>query len=158
MLDIKVVGEKKLIRKFEEIAKNNPGKLLRTMKKAVFMIRRDVVEKKLSGQVLNVQTGTLRRSITGKVEKKGTDIIGKVGTNVKYGRLWEKGGTIRAHRIEPVKAEALHFFYKGAEIFCKSANIPARKVKPRPFLAPVIKEKTPAIMEMFRKVAIEGMK
>lgn len=57
---------------------------------------------KLSGQVLNVRTGTLRRSISPgegvtRVEEKTWAITGFVGTNIVYGRIHEFGGLI--HRI-----------------------------------------------------------
>ena len=52
---------------------------------------------KLSGQVLKRKTGTLSRSINTKFENNG--LVGKVGTNVLYGKVWEYGGVyqIKAH-------------------------------------------------------------
>jgi HK97 gp10 family phage protein len=46
---------------------------------------------KLSGQILNVRTGTLRRSITAQTEDRGNEIVGQVGTNVKYAKFHEFG-------------------------------------------------------------------
>lgn len=149
MLDIKLVGTKELAKKFEALAKKMPGKLKQTMDRAIKAVRVNVVRKKLSGRVLKVQTGRLRNSITAKVEKSGADVVGKVGTNVKYGKAWEDTG-IKVHTITPKSKKALHFFYKGKEIFCKSANLPAQK--PRPFLAPALQEEMPKIMAMFRRV------
>ncbi len=91
MLDIKLVGTKELAKKFEALAKKMPGKLRQTMDRAVKTVRVNVVRRKLSGQVLNVQTGRLRNSITTRVEKSGADVVGKVGTNVNYGKAWETG-------------------------------------------------------------------
>lgn len=55
-----------------------------------------VKDKKLSGQVLKVQTGRLRRSINFRVAETGTGIEAKVGTNVEYARVHEFGfkGTV----------------------------------------------------------------
>jgi phage gpG-like protein len=50
-----------------------------------------VKEQKLSGQVLNVRTGRLRRSITYSVDEQNGQIIGTVGTNVEYARRLEMG-------------------------------------------------------------------
>jgi phage gpG-like protein len=65
---------------------------------------------KLTGQVLHVRTGTLRRSINQQIEETGTGIFAKVGTNVKYAAIHEYGfdgaETVRAHtRLgHPVRA------------------------------------------------------
>ncbi|MEY2864603.1 MAG: hypothetical protein RLY58_2310 [Pseudomonadota bacterium] len=46
---------------------------------------------KLSGQVLNVRTGRLRRSINQKVTTVDGLVIGTVGTNVEYAAVHEYG-------------------------------------------------------------------
>lgn len=67
-----------------------------------------VKDKKLSGQVLKVQTGRLRRSINFRVAETGTGIEAKVGTNVEYARVHEFGfsGTVnvKAHMRKGKKA------------------------------------------------------
>lgn len=50
-----------------------------------------VKAQKLSGQVLNVRTGRLRRSITQRVESSADEISGIVGTNVGYAAIHEYG-------------------------------------------------------------------
>ena len=60
-----------------------------------------VKEQKLSGQVLNVRTGRLRRSITFDVSEQAGQIVGVVGTNVVYSARFEMGfkgdEQVRAH-------------------------------------------------------------
>ena len=59
-----------------------------------------VKQDKLSGQVLNVRTGRLRRSINHRLLDMGTTSpAGTVGTNVSYGRTHELGynGPVKAH-------------------------------------------------------------
>lgn len=51
------------------------------------MVKRD----KLSGQVLGVRTGRLRRSVHEDVADVGERIEGVVSTNVGYGIGWEQG-------------------------------------------------------------------
>ncbi len=53
------------------------------------------VKQKLSGEVLNVRTGRLRRSITQRVESSADEISGIVGTNVFYGKFHEYGQSIK---------------------------------------------------------------
>lgn len=55
-----------------------------------------------------VKTGTLRRSITSRVEQGGNR--GVIGTNVEYARSVHEG--TRPHFIRPKRAKAL--FWKGA--------------------------------------------
>lgn len=54
--------------------------------------------------ILTTRTGRLRDSIGWRIDCKGKDIIGRVGTNVIYGRIHEYGGTAgrnHAARIPP---------------------------------------------------------
>lgn len=55
-----------------------------------------VKDRKLSGQVLKVQTGRLRRSVNFKVTESATGVEARVGTNVEYARIHEFGfkGTV----------------------------------------------------------------
>jgi phage gpG-like protein len=67
--------------------------------KLVARIKQD----KLSGQVLNVRTGNLRRSITDEVTSTASTVTGRVFSDksVKYAAIHEFGGTI--HRVGRIK-------------------------------------------------------
>lgn len=70
-------------------------------------LQRKVKEEKLTGQVLHVRTGRLRRSINRRMAETATSITGQVGTNVSYARIHEYGFTgvvnVRAHlRLQSV--------------------------------------------------------
>lgn len=67
-----------------------------------------VKEEKLSGQVLNVQSGRLRRSVRAKrARDDGDSISASVGTSLGYAAIHEFGGTTRPHLILPKNAMAL---------------------------------------------------
>jgi len=68
---------------------------------------------------LAVQTGRLRRSINERVTVTKDRVVAQVGTNVIYGKVHEKGLTVRGH-----------------------------KMPERPFLRPSVEEKKPRIMEL----------
>lgn len=77
----------------------------RTIGLATEWLRSEIVEKKLSGQVLNVQTGTLRRSIRAKKVEKGRWRVvigaeGWYGVLHEYGlrKKWWVGSAIKARR------------------------------------------------------------
>lgn len=57
-------------------------------------LQRSVKEDKLTGQVLHVRTGTLRRSINREVQERPDGVFAIVGTNVKYAAIHEFGGSI----------------------------------------------------------------
>jgi phage gpG-like protein len=65
-------------------------------------VQRTVVGEKLSGQVLHVRTGALRRSIQYAIEETGRGFLGKIGSNLVYAAIHEYGGIISA-RLRPLK-------------------------------------------------------
>lgn len=91
---------------------------------------------KLSGQVLNVRTGNLRRSIFSGVEDDGDtiEIWAKQSGDVKYGAIHEFGGKTAAHDILPVKAKALHFIMGGKDVFAKIVHHPGSVMPERSYM------------------------
>jgi len=148
MIEIRIKGDKEMARKFKEGAKRAQSTIYKSMQKITSFLAGYVKRQKLTGQVLRVRTGRLRNSITSKVEVKGNEVIGRVGTNVEYGRIWELGGTIPAYTIRPKRAMALKFEVAGDVVFCKRVYQPARQVKARPYLQPSVKENMQKITKM----------
>lgn len=95
-----------------------------------------------TGQTL-VQSRLLRNSITKRFSYEGVE----VGTNVKYARIHQKGGTIRAK-----KAKFLRFKGGSRWAMKKSVKIPAR-----PFIGISADDKQ-EIMRLFRETISEAMK
>lgn len=68
--------------------------LAKFMRKAVEKMALKVLvtsKEKLSGSVLNVRTGTLRRSISMKIQESKGSITATVGTTLRYGAVHEYG-------------------------------------------------------------------
>ncbi len=65
--------------------------LRRVIERRSISVQAGVKADKLSGQVLHVRTGTLRRSINRRVTESGNEISATVGTNVVYARAHEYG-------------------------------------------------------------------
>ena len=116
-------------------------------------MQRSVVENKLTGQVLNVRIGTLRRSITQRpaVAERG-GIWGGVYTNLNYGIAWEDGfdrklgaGTRGGPRTLTGQALASYFV----------KHPPSTKHYERPYLKPTLEEFSERIIEDVRKTALE---
>lgn len=79
-------------------------RLQRDMVKVVTRLSIEVqgaVKDKLTGKVLHVRTGTLRRSINRKVDVTPSGAVATIGTNVKYAGVHEFGFngevTVKAH-------------------------------------------------------------
>lgn len=66
---------------------------------------------KLTGQVLHVRSGTLRRSINQQIVESGGGIFAKIGTNLRYAAIHEYGfnGTehVKAHARRSVRQMAI---------------------------------------------------
>ncbi len=104
-----------------------------------------MVKTKLSGEVLKVRTGRLRRSIHYEMNKATNRVEATVGTNVIYGKVHELGLTIPAHVVEPRRTKALRFQVGGKIVFAKRVNIPAVKMPQRSFLEASLRQMTPEI-------------
>jgi len=136
MIDVKVVGDKEVIQRYKMVAKKLPDNLYKAMLRLTLYLAGYVKTRKLTGQSLKVRTGRLRNSITGKAQRIGNKIIGKVGTNVEYARIHEFGGD-----IYPKNAPYLRFQVNGQWVTTKHVKIPKR-----PYLQPSLKENRDRIL------------
>lgn len=118
------------------------------------------VQKKLSGQVLNVVTGALRRSIQSDVTDTGERIIGRVYSSgdVKYAAIHEFGGRTRAHIIEPRKAQALMFVMGGRNVFARRVNHPGSQMPERSFMRTSLQEMRDEIVRSLSEAPLEAMR
>jgi HK97 gp10 family phage protein len=100
--DLKLIGTEKLLSNVRKVKKQTPIAAERSVLTACEFFRGYVVKNKLSGQVLKRRTNELAGSLTSKVKKGRKEVVGQVGTKVKYAAIHEFGGEIR-----PVRAKAL---------------------------------------------------
>lgn len=91
-----VVGSEAASAKFDAFPQRLRAELRVGIGRAALLVLTDSKERKLSGQVLNVVTGRLRRSINAKITESVTGVEGSVGTNVAYAHVHEFGfdGTV----------------------------------------------------------------
>jgi len=143
-----LIGDKELIARMGQIPARMKAAVDLTVQKLGFELEARV-KRKLTGEVLRVQTGRLRASISrgapgsmSRFESTADASIYYVGTNVSYGVMWERG--IAAHTVRPVNAKALRFTIGGEVLFRMSARIPAQA--PRKFLEPALFEMRPTII------------
>lgn len=86
-----IVGDREVIAKLGAAKDRAREAVKKSVVRLTLELLRKVKAEKLSGQLLNVQTGRLRRSITQRATEQGSTITGIVGTNVEYARAHELG-------------------------------------------------------------------
>lgn len=102
---------------------------------------------KLTGEVLHVRSGTLRRSINNKVVTNAAGASGTVGTNVKYGRIHEYGFSgpvnVKGHLRTIKHAFGREIAPKQVEVggFTRQVRMPERS-----FLRSALKEMKPQLL------------
>lgn len=110
-----------------------------------------LVKQKLSGPVLHVRTGTLRRSINQLVTEDSTGIRARVGTNVAYAAVHEYGFsgsvTVKAHTRTLASGTV-----QNVRSFTRTMNLP-----PRSFLRSTLEEEAPRIRSELRAAALDAV-
>lgn len=89
-------------------------------------------------------------SWTGGVMLYGVDTSKFVG---HYPKSHQFGASIPARTIVPREKKALHFFYKGQEVFAKKASPGPGRIPARPFMALAAED-----INILRQIAIEYFK
>jgi phage gpG-like protein len=132
MITAYLVGESELMARMSGMYPNAKKGLLEAVTRLAIQLQRNVMKDKLSGQVLNVRTGTLRRSINQLVSQTDTSTEGVVGTNVEYAARFEYGfhgsETVKAHSrtIRKVFGKPIDERVIQVRSFSRQANQPER--------------------------------
>lgn len=107
------------------------------------------VQQKLAGEVLNVRSGALARSIVTTIDEDAAGVSVGIASNgdVKYAAIHEFGGVIPPHEIAPDKAKALAFVLGGKQVFATRVNLPAVTMPERSYLRSSLAEMADQIRE-----------
>lgn len=144
-----VTGVERTVLAFEAARHRIAEAVRAAVTRATFDLVGVVKAKKLTGQVLNVRTGRLRRSITGRVAEENGQPVGLVGTNVSYARVHELGfkgaAQVKAHN-RTIKGKTI-----PVRAHSRKLDIPAR-----PFLQPALNENLPKYQGWIAKAIAEG--
>lgn len=155
-----IVGDRETIAKLGKAKDRARDGVRKSVARLTLELLRKVKAEKLSGQVLNVQTGRLRRSITQRVTDSGSTITGIVGTNVEYARTHELGFkgvmTVKAHLREIKKAWGKPLKAKltvPVRAHTRQVELPARS-----FLRSALADMEPKIRDELREALRNEMK
>lgn len=148
MIVSQVVGGPQVVQRLGRLGGTVNDALGDEVQRITLDLLRHVVSDKLSGQVLNVRSGRLRRSINQRVEGKGSEqVAGYVGTNVVYARPFELGfkgpETVKSHMRQ--MNQAFGKPVKNPRQIQVSAFTRHVDVKQRSFLASALEDMTPDI-------------
>ena len=108
MIIAQIIGVEAVQSRFVLAASTSRKRVEVEVKRLGIELLNKVKADKLSGQVLNVKTGKLRRSMNMKFENSQDGMSASVGTNTVYARIHEFGG-----KIFPKNGKALKFTWPG---------------------------------------------
>lgn len=123
---------------------------------ATIKVQGHIVADKLSGQVLGVRSGALRRSIQQETESSGQEVTGRVFSSgdVKYAAIHEFGGQTAPHDILPTKAKALAFTIGGRQVFARIVHHPGSAMPERSFMRSGLADLAPEIISDIRAAIV----
>lgn len=111
-----------------------------------------VKTQKLSGQVLHVRTGTLRRSINRQITSTSTSVMGQVGTNVRYAAIHEYGFEGRVSVPQYSRQNP------GGGSTNVRAHVMNMRMPMRSFLRSTLHEQAEHIRETLREAALKSLR
>ncbi|ENT0444557.1 HK97 gp10 family phage protein [Neisseria gonorrhoeae] len=91
MLKMEFIGGGILAAVFKAYAADVQDAVVKSVGRSALRLQREVKQNRLSGRVLGVRTGNLRRSVHQRVNVSGNVVSGEVDTNVRYGIAHEYG-------------------------------------------------------------------
>jgi phage gpG-like protein len=154
-----VTGQDAVVRMMVTYREGIRPTLLSTMTTAAIDISGYIKDSKLSGQVLKVQSGRLRRSVSPTVESSGSTISAistSGGTNVRYARPHEYGfqGTVNVSAHTRMQTMAFGRPMDPREVFVKAhpmkMNLPERS-----FMRSGLSDKAPTEIARVRQSMAE---
>jgi len=157
MLNIQLVGDRELIQRFAAMPQRIQQALLKKVTTLALKLENKVKGDKLSGQVLNVRSGNLRRSIQNLVTQTNSSTIGQVYSSgdVKYAAIHEFGGTIQIPEIT-ARGRALASTMAGKQVFFKKVAAHTITMPQRSFMRSSLSDMKTEIVNGLRQAVREG--
>ena len=155
-----VLGDTDVVAHFDAMPAKVHAALLAKTQSLSVKLARYIQEQKLSGQVLKVRSGNLRRSIAFMTTDSADVITGKAYSSgdVKYAAIHEFGGKTAAHDIVPTKAKALAFMMNGKQVFASIVHHPGSVMPERSFMRSGLADMREEIIEGLRQAALDAMR
>lgn len=170
-VSVTVKGDKQLSQRLTKMPENVRNQLRREIH-WISLTLFAMVQAKLHGDVLNVDTGLLSQSQNRRVVEAPQVITASVGFNKKtvpYGAIHEFGGRTPPHVILPKRKKALAFVTMGSAsmaalsggspmVIVKKVNHPGSVMPERSFLRSSLREIAPSAREHIAAAVAAGIK
>lgn len=159
MIQAEVTGDEVVAYRLRRVPEQVKGRVRDTIGRLALKLQRQVMQDKLSGQVLKVRTGTLRRSINQAMLEEGDTIAGIVSTRVKYGKAHEYGFkgpvTVKAH-LRTIK-QAFGKPLKAPVTVTVKAHTANINLPERSFLRSALKDMAPDVQRSLQAAISKGI-
>lgn len=157
MLKIEFIGGDVLAAVLRSYGGKVQTAIVQSVGRSALRLQREVMQNRLSGQVLNVRTGNLRRSIHHQVTNTGGAVVGEVNTNVRYGKAHEYGfaGTVNVKASLRQVRQAFGRPLKSPRYVQVRAHSRNVRLPERSFLRSALRDMKPMIEADLQK-SIEG--
>lgn len=128
LIEATVTGDDKVAARLQAAPSRLRAAIIASMQRQLFRIQAAVVTGKLSGDPLHRVTGALASSVNTKLTEGADEIVGRVGTRIRYGAVHENGGTfqIPAHTRHVTMVFGRSVAPHDIEVAAHSATFPAR--------------------------------
>lgn len=162
MLKFELRGDRQVIARIEGAPRRVQAELTKEVTILTLKLERHIKNEKLSGQVLNVVTGNLRRSIHAVLPPEqlpNGGVVGRVAQSgdVKYGAIHEFGGKTPAHEIRPKAGNVLAFVWQGKQRFFTKVNHPGSTMPERSFMRSGLADMREEIIRRLHAAVARGM-
>ncbi|MGB8422184.1 hypothetical protein [Paraburkholderia sp.] len=155
-----VTGSSQVVERIRRITPNVRAALQERVQRLTIQLQIHVVRDKLQGQVLNVKTGRLQRSISQAVTSDATSVTGIVSTAVKYAAAHEYGftGTVNVKEHLRTITQAFGKELKEPVTSTVRAHDMKMNLPERSFLRSALADQRADIVAGIQQAVIEGAK
>lgn len=116
------------------------------------------IQQKLSGDVLQLRSGTLLGSIVSSIENDGDEFSVSISSiGVPYAAIHEFGGKTSAHEIIARNTKALAFVARGHQVFAQQVHHPGSPIPARSYLVSSLTETQHDIMSGFKRSIVDAL-
>lgn len=161
MIRAEILGVPAVTAKLKRIPPDVQLALGKSVGRICLALVRTVKQNKLTGQVLHVRSGRLRRSIHSEVSSTETAVTGIVGTNVEYAAAHEYGftGTESVRQHLRTITQAFGRAIKGGAVQVQvSAHSRQVNLPERSFLRSALREMAPEITMQLRQAVNNALR
>lgn len=155
-----IVNSSQVIERIQRITPNVRTALEEKVKRLTIQLQIHVVADKLQGQVLNVRTGRLQRSIGQAVVTSSDSVTGVVSTAVKYAAAHEYGfsGTVNVREHLRTITQAFGKELKSPVTSTVKAHTMKMNLPERSFLRSALNDMRADIVLGIQQAVSEGLK